>query len=107
MGTILGLLPFNNRITKMTFTGKQLQAFIDRQKMMTEKFTVAGLENITIKPNETYQVLTTDYLYSLDETQFKVTDPHPEYVPMIYREPSIQWIRSLKTTKDNPIEKYL
>ena len=107
MGTILGLLPFNNRITQMTFTGKQLQAFVDKQKTMNEKFTIVGLENITIKPNKTYKVLTTDYLYSLNETQFKVTDPNPEYVPMIYREPTIQWIRSLNTSKENPIENYL
>lgn len=107
MGTILGLLPFNNGIAQMTLTGEQLQAFVDRQKMMEENYIIAGLDNISIKAKKTYQVLTTDFLYSLEETQFKISDPNPDYVPMLYREPTIQWIRSLNTSKENPIEKHL
>lgn len=106
-GTILGLMPFNNKITKITLTGEQLQSFFDRQESMQENYIIAEAENLTIIPEQNYTVLTNDFLYALEETQFKSLDPTPEYLPMVYSEPSIQWLQTLKTSKDNPIEKCL
>lgn len=108
MGTILGLLPFNNQIVRMQFTASELKSFLDKQPTLAETYVTAGIEKGSeIEEGETYTVLTTDFLYSLEETQFKAYDPNPYYEGIIYREPSIQWIRSLNTNKNNPLENYL
>lgn len=107
MGTILGLLPFDNTIMMMTFTGAELQSFVDRQDEMQERYLFAGLDGVSIELEKDYVVLTTDFLYSLGETQFQTLDPDAISLPYLYREPSIQWIRSMETSFENPLDDYL
>lgn len=107
MGTLLGLLPFSNQIVKMSFTGKELRAFLDTKDDLREKYIISGVENFKIEADHTYQVLTTDFLHSLTETKFGVYDPKPSFVGKLYREPSIAWVLSTKSDVNNPIDKYL
>ncbi len=107
MGTILGLLPFNNQIVQMTFSGKQVNDFMARQSTMKETYIMAGLDRLDLQEDKSYKVLTTDFLYALEETQFKVADPAPYYLSMLYREPTIRWLRSINSSKERPLERFL
>lgn len=107
LGTILGLLPFNNEIVKMTFTADEMNDFVKRQADMHEEYIIAGeldLDNLT---EDSYVVLTTNYLYSLEENNFKVYDTAPISTGIVYREPTMQWVESLGSTKAKPIESIL
>lgn len=105
LGTILGLLPFNNEIVKMTFTGEELLDFLSRQNDMHEQYMISGTyDKKNIKADDEFVVLTTNYLYSLDENKFKIYDPNPLSTGIVYREPSIAWVTNLKSSADRPLE---
>lgn len=105
IGTILGLLPFNNEILKMTFTGADLLDFVSRQEEMHEKYIIGGDFDVSkIGSENTYVVLTTNYLYSLDENKFKAYDSAPISTGIVYREPSLKWVSSFGSDKDEPLE---
>jgi 5'-nucleotidase/UDP-sugar diphosphatase len=108
MADILGLLPFNNELVKLNVSGKDLNAFIQRIPTMKETYVWGGMSAESHFDNDKhYTLLTTDFLYALEETQFKVYDPKPYLSGMLYRAPVIQWLRTLKTGKENPLEGYL
>ena len=108
LGTILGLLPFNNQIVRMKISGKDLNAFLQRQKEMAESYIISGVDDEqALVDDQKYTVLTTDFLYALQETQFKADDPSPYYTGVLYREPSISWLKQLATSSENPLEQAL
>ncbi len=107
--TIVGLLPFNNSIIKLELTGTQLLDCIDNYLVGGMK-TIGGntlLNGTPIDTNTTYTVLTTDYLYSLSNSNFSKYDPTPENTSVHYRQPLIDWIKSLNTSVSNPLNNYL
>jgi 2',3'-cyclic-nucleotide 2'-phosphodiesterase (5'-nucleotidase family) len=107
--TIVGLLPFNNTILKLELTGTELLDCIDNYLVGGMK-TIEGntlSDGTPIDANTTYTVLTTDYLYSLSNSNFSKYDPTPENTMVHYRQPLIDWIKSLSTSAGNPLNNYL
>jgi 2',3'-cyclic-nucleotide 2'-phosphodiesterase (5'-nucleotidase family) len=108
-GTIVGVLPFEDDIFEVELTGAQLIECI-RDLVVGGMTTIGGyqLSNGTpIRPGTTYKVLTIDYLYSRSDYCFQYYDPFPYNTSIHYRQPVIDWIRSLNTSAANPLDNYL
>ena len=106
---IIGVLPFENNIVELDLSGDELIECMQR-------YLVGGIANktdhllsdgTTIHSDSTYQVLTIDYLYSREDTPFKKYDQDPVYTNVSYRQPLIDWIKSLNTTEDMPLDSYV
>jgi len=107
--TIVGLLPFENSIYKLRLTGTELLDCIDGL-LIGGMTTVGGntlADGTPIEADKTYTVLTTDYLYSIESNNFSKYDPNPENTSVLYRQPLIDWIKSLNTDSQNPLNNYL
>lgn len=107
--TIVGLLPFNNSIVKLELTGEELLECIDGL-LIGGMSTIGGnylSDGRMISSNTTYTVLTTDYLYSVPETKFSLYDPTPYNTEVHYRQPLIDWMKSLNTNEQQPLDNYL
>ena len=92
----------------MKLTGSQLLDCIDNYLVGGMK-TIGGsslMDGSPIEANTTYTVLTTDYLYSSDP-DFSKYDPLPENTSVHYRQPLVDWIKSLNTSELNSLNNYL
>ena len=106
--TIVGLLPFENSIVELELTGSQLIECIDNY-LLGGMTTIGGyklLDGTPIEADKTYKVLTTDYLSSADD-EFKKYDDTPYDLSVNYRQPLIDWIKSLNTSSANPLNNHL
>ena len=106
--TMVGLLPFENSIYELELTGTELIECIDNY-LIGGMTTVGGYslaDGTPIYANSTYTVLTTDYLYSADP-EFSQYDPEPYNTSVNYRQPLTDWIKSMNTTSQNPLNNYL
>lgn len=109
-GTIVGLLPFNNSILELDLSGGELIDCIGYDLIVGGMTTIGGYkldDGTDIHIDSIYQVLTTDYLYSRSDYNFKKYDPFPYNTAILYRQPVIDWIKSLDTDQDNPLNNYL
>lgn len=106
---ILGLLPFDNKLIIMSLKGSQVLECMD--DFLLGGFDVTNgyvLKNNKIwNPDSTYKVITMDYLYEQKNSKFKKYDQSPVSLNDNYRNPLIEWIKSLKTSSNNPLNKYL
>lgn len=109
LGTIVGLLPFENNLIRVELTGDQV---ID----LTGNLIVGGMTTIggyrlsdgtPLETGTVYNVITIDYLYSRPDYSFRDYDPTPIDTTVHYRQPVIDWIRSLNTSETNPLDNYL
>lgn len=109
LSTIVGTLPFDNTIVKLELTGTQVKAMSQSSDICMGGMTTIGgffLSNgTTIKDNEVYTVLTTDYLY--DKLNLSTYAPDPEYTDIHYRQPVIDWMKSINSSKTDPLRNYL
>lgn len=104
----IGVLPFNNTIYQLQLTGAQILDCV-------QNFCIGGFSYITkemtdgttLDPNKTYTVLTTDYLYSVETTNFRKYDKNPYPTGVVYRQPLIDYLMFIKTDKNNPLNNYL
>jgi len=104
-GDILGLMPFNNGLVQMKMSGKQIKDFIARLPEMEEEYIWGGMTSqSTYEDAKTYEIITNDFLYALHETHFKSYDPQAYNTGIIYREPLIDYIRSLNTSVNHPLD---
>jgi 2',3'-cyclic-nucleotide 2'-phosphodiesterase (5'-nucleotidase family) len=107
--TIVGVLPFENTIVKLELTGQQLINAAN-YLLVGGMTTIGGYQlsdGTSIKTDITYNVLTTDYLYSRPDYSFQYDDTTPYETSVHYRQPVIDWIKSLNTSIDNPLNNYL
>ncbi len=107
--TIVGLLPFENSIYELEFTGAQIIEVAD-DFLVGGMTTVDGyklLDGTDIHTDSIYSVLTTDYLYSITENNFSTYDDTPTNLYVSYRQPLIDWIKSLNLDSLNPLNDYL
>lgn len=111
LNSIVGALPFENTIVKIELTGKQVKKMsLARDICMGGMTTIRGFflsDGTAINDNQTYTVLTTDYLYLLNEYKLSTYDPAPEYTNLHYREPVIEWMRSVNSSTTDPLSNYL
>jgi 2',3'-cyclic-nucleotide 2'-phosphodiesterase (5'-nucleotidase family) len=106
--TILGVLPFNNSIYELELSGTELLDCIDNY-LVGGMTTIGGnrlSDGTPIYADSTYSVLTTDYLYSADP-DFSKYDPTPNNTSENYRQPLIDWIKSMNTSSQDPLNNYL
>jgi len=109
LGTIVGVLPFENNIVELDLTGTQLIDCID-DLVMGGMTSIGGYklsDGTPIYPDSIYQVLTTDYLYARTDHNFHLYDSEPYNTSIHYRQPTIDWIKSLNTSTGNPLDQYL
>lgn len=108
--TIWGVLPFDNRMMKLSVTGEDLQ-----KELENPKFIAAGAEKrangqwfIGGKPIDSkkkYTVHITDFMYTGgDGSRFGTYDPRAVGLGIQWRDPVIAWIEKQKTRPDAPLE---
>lgn len=109
LATMVGVLPFENTIVELELIGSQVIE-------VTENLIYGGMTRLNgyflangtpISGPATYKFLTTDYLYSITDYNFQLYDATPYYTSVHYRQPVIDWIRSLNTSAQNPLDQYL
>lgn len=107
--TIVGLLPFDNTIYELEFTGTELMEVADDFLLggMTTTNGYKLLDGTPVFADSIYIVLTTDYLYSISDNNFSRYDSDPMNTYVHFRQPLIDWIKSLNTSTTNPINNYL
>ena len=108
--TIWGVLPFDNRIMRLSITGEDLE-----KELANPKFIAAGAERnpggkwlIGGKPvdkKKRYAVLVTDFVYmGGDGSLLSTYDPRGVSLGIQWRDPVIAWIEKQKTRADVPLE---
>ena len=109
MATIVGLLPFENSILELELTGIQVVDCVS--DLVVGGMTVINgyyhSDGTPLVADSVYRVLTTDYLYSRDDYNFSLYDPTPYNTSVHYRQPVIDWIKSLNTSPANPLTNFL
>jgi 2',3'-cyclic-nucleotide 2'-phosphodiesterase (5'-nucleotidase family) len=107
--TIVGLLPFENTLYELDLTGAELLD-CSRNYLIGGMTTINGnylSDGTPIHNDSIYQVLTTDYLYSITSNRMSEYDPDPEYTSVNFRQPLIDWLKSINTSTEDPLENYL
>jgi 5'-nucleotidase/UDP-sugar diphosphatase len=112
LATIVGVLPFNNVLVDVELTGAQLIENIQCCRPVVGGMDTMGryeLANGTpIGPDTTYHVLVNDFMYAGgDDFIFDDQDPDAYNTAIDWRQPVIDWIISLNTSPDNPLDGYL
>jgi 2',3'-cyclic-nucleotide 2'-phosphodiesterase (5'-nucleotidase family) len=110
LGTIVGVLPFQNTIVKVELTGSEIVACLKSSTVVAGMTTTSGYlhaDGTPMKMDSTYHVLTTDYLYALDHYDFDLYDPTPYNTGMNYHQPTVGYLQSLNTSLANPLDAYL
>lgn len=109
LGTIVGLMPFDNYILELELTGSELKDCING--FIFGGMTVVGgwylADGSPIEDQTVYTVLTTDYLYSIPENKFSTYDSDPYNTSVNYRQPLIDWLESMNTSSGDPLEIYI
>ena len=107
--TIVGLLPFENNIIQLEVTGSELLE--SAPYYLHGGFTTVDgnylADGTPIHSDSTYTLLTIDYLYSLSNNNFSDYDEEPYNTSVHYRQPVIDWIKSLNTSQSDPLNNYL
>ncbi|MFQ5923929.1 MAG: 5'-nucleotidase C-terminal domain-containing protein, partial [Anaerolineales bacterium] len=110
--TILGLLSTNNELVEVELTGAELVETIEAHHPLA-----AGVEELggyrlaggpPIDPESTYGVLVPEALYwGGDYYEFSKFDAEPTYTGIDWRQPPIDWIRSVGSSRSEPISNFL
>ncbi|MCF6271355.1 MAG: bifunctional metallophosphatase/5'-nucleotidase [Melioribacteraceae bacterium] len=110
LSTIVGLLPFNNSILQLELNGEELIDCINYDIIIGGITTVGGYnfaDGTPIELQTNYSVFTIDYVYSIPEYKFSSYDTDPYTTSVHYRQPLIDWIKSLNTSSSDPLNNYL
>lgn len=112
VATIMGVLPFENFIVEMQLTGSQIiDEILCCTPLLGGMTTVDGYalnDGSPLEEDVTYTVLATDFMYEGGSGfLFQDQDPDPYTTGISWRQPLIDWIRSLNTTASNPLNRYL
>ncbi|MBN1934029.1 MAG: bifunctional metallophosphatase/5'-nucleotidase [Anaerolineae bacterium] len=101
--TIIGVLPFNNVLVDVELSGRELLENIDCCNPV-----LGDIAPDEIDPLATYHVLVNDYMYGGgDGYRLKEHDPDAYHTGIDWRQPVIDWLISLGTSPDNPLDQYL
>jgi 5'-nucleotidase / UDP-sugar diphosphatase len=108
-GDIVGVLPFNNNILELQLTGQQVIACLQNHAVagMTTSNGYWHADGTPFMLDSVYSVLTTDYLYLQPDNAFNSFDPDPYYTELNYSQPTVDFILSLNTSTNNPLNNYL
>ncbi|MFC1618533.1 bifunctional metallophosphatase/5'-nucleotidase [Candidatus Neomarinimicrobiota bacterium] len=110
LGTIVGVLPFENSVVELEITGSELISYIQNENPVVGGMTTMGgyfhTDGTPISNDSTYSVLVTDYMWSASSS-LPVYDPEPYPTNANWRDPVIDWIRAQNTTAADPLDNYL
>lgn len=109
--TMMGLLPFSNKLIKIRLTGKQIkEVVLSDEQICIGGFTLADeakfLNGTPIEDNTRYTVVTNDYLYMIKEN-LQAFDSQPEETKYSYRSAVTQYLKKIKCSAQNPLENFL
>ncbi len=109
-GDIVGVLPFDNNILELKLTGSEVINCLGNN--VVAGITTTGgaylhADGTPLKADNVYSVLTTDYLYIQDASNFRLYDSDPYYTGMNYHQPTVDYIKSLNTSASDPLDNYL
>ncbi|MEE9609662.1 MAG: bifunctional UDP-sugar hydrolase/5'-nucleotidase, partial [Desulfatiglandales bacterium] len=109
LATIIGVLPFDNTLVDAELTGAQLIENIKLCQPVVGGMTTIGgyklADGTPIDPAATYHVLVNDFIYAGgDGCKFKEHDPDAYNTSINWRQPVKDWIPSLKTSPDTPLD---
>ena len=125
--TMIGMMPFDNRVYGVKVTGAQLAENLAFAAVtcisqpgrcpavggMSFKETRNGVD-VTLKggaplnPKSSYRVLINDFMYAGGSGySFGKMDPSPTDYGMNYRDPVVEWTEKLNTSERDPLEKHL
>ena len=107
--TIVGVLPFTDQIIELHLTGLQVMQcpgslFVGG---MTSTDGFRHLDGSLVEEDSVYSLLTTDYLYQLSDMPFQGFDPEPYFTGLSYYQPIIDYIVSLNTSAEYPLDDHL
>ena len=109
LGTIVGLLPFENSIVELELTGLEVKDCIGNL-IYGGLSTVDGYylgDGTALEDRTVYKVLTTDYLYSQSSLNFAKYDDTPYNTSVHYRQPLVDWLESINSSSSDPLNNYL
>ena len=112
-GTIMGLLSTTNELVEISITGNQLIETIETHRPLS-----AGLiedqegyrltDGRRIEPELKYRVIVPEALYGGGNYyKFYQFDSNPSHTGINWRQPIIEWLRSVGSTEQKPINKFL
>lgn len=124
---IIGILPFDNELYRISVTGAQLagglaHGFLSCSRRHGCRPGVGGIsyrrdgeivhvvlaDDSPIEPDRVYTVLVTDYLYYGGEGYaFLHQDPDAMPTGVNYRDPVVEWTKHLYTSPSDPLENHL
>ncbi|MCP4216263.1 MAG: bifunctional metallophosphatase/5'-nucleotidase [bacterium] len=109
LAVVVGVLPFENTLYQLELTGEQIITCLDSSLFVGGMTTVGGYflaDGSPLEDGVLYNVLVTDFIYSAYES-FSGFDSTPTLTGVQWRSPVIDWIRSLNTSSETPLEQYL
>ena len=107
---IYGVLPFSNNILELSLSGEEILESLSPSIVMSGLTSVDGYrlrDGEILHPDSLYTVLINDFMYTHPGSDFNLYDQNPYDTGINYRQPLIDWIRSLNTSPENPLDKYL
>lgn len=112
LAAIVGVLPFDNVLVDVELTGAQLIENIECCNPVVGGMTVIGgyelADGSFLDSDASYHVLVSDFMYAGgDDFKFYQQDPDAYNTGIDWRQPVIDWITSLNTSSDNPLDTYL
>ena len=103
VGTIVGVLPFDNHLVDVELTGRQLL-----ETLAWGSPAIAGVDPNSIDPAAIYRVLVNDFIYAGGDGYYlDQFDPDAYHTGIGWRQPVIDWLVSLGTSPENPLDSYL
>lgn len=107
MGTIVGVLPFENRLTLMRIPGHLLETFRTFNAFRgNPKQGLPFRHDLSFEPKRDYLVLTTDYVLGAYR-DLRNVDVRPQLTSIHWRDPIVDWIRRQHTSSAHPLDQIL
>jgi len=108
---IFGLLPFQNNILEIDLSGRELIDCLSSDIVYSGMVKSENGYRLTgggdLHSDSTYRVLTNDYLYSRPDLSYQKYDKDPYDTSIHYRQPVLDWLRSVNSTAEEPINVHL
>ncbi|MHB9134438.1 MAG: bifunctional metallophosphatase/5'-nucleotidase [Armatimonadota bacterium] len=109
-GLIIGVMPFTNSLYRLTLSGEQLQAYLQKEGLIG----MAGVRKkagqyVLAKTGEpldakaTYHVVVNSYMY-LTSAALQAAHPQADNIVSDWRVPVYEWLAKHPTSKEHPLE---
>ena len=112
-GVIIGLLSTTNQLVEASITGRQLIETIETHGPLMAGIVEEGdgyrlSDGRSVDLEATYRVLVPEALYAGGNYyEFFKFDPDPTYTGIDWRQPPIDWIRSIGSSESEPINNFI